>query len=130
MYFAGSVAYTSTAVRALAEAEVGKAWYNIMSLIGVLTYMIGSIAFTGLAVSMHRTQLRVEMRHARELINGLIKTHAMAFELAPDGCGVAQVAAEIVALRPSLTADRIGGDQHGKWGIGEAHGDCDHTSVV
>ena len=109
MYFAGSLAYTATAVRALAEAEVGNAWYNIMSLIGVLTYMLGSIAFTSLAVSVHRAQLRVEMRHARDLINALIKTHAVAFELALEHAENEELARELAFTERGTKVPNTGG---------------------
>lgn len=82
LYFIGSSAYFTTAVRALAADEVEGAWYNIMSLIGVLAYMLGSTAFTYLAIHVHEGRLREEKRHALDLINALIKTHAVAFELA------------------------------------------------
>ena len=65
-----------------ADDEVEGAWHNIMSLIGVLAYMLGSLAHTGLATHVHEGRLREEKRHALDLINALIKTHAVAFELA------------------------------------------------
>ena len=83
-YFVGGAAFFITACRRIhvdKDTAAGQ-WFDILNLIGVMSYMAGAICFTYLAITVHNAQLREQRKHAIDLVNALVKSHAVSFELA------------------------------------------------